>query len=485
MIHDRNLSLHPLLLYCIACTVSSSSRPVVTDQLHHCSAAITTNPTTSIYLHSLTPFLYPFHSIINLIAKSSSSPFPFFSSSLTLSSSLYPLLSPLHILLFYLPTSFFCFLESVQISKTKEYAQKYSAGTLYREGREKIMMSDAPMLGAYVRGTWPMIPSSSSSFTSSVHSSAYVASSTYGMTAQRERGRDGQKDISDSPASCKLRALREVNESDLEHSAISWDEAVLAARIVREGDREGDREGGREMTNAESIDLYLLSADNSMDELTPAIPSSSSSSFPSSSSFSSSSMRHKITMEKERADREFRDTWGQILGQASGMLNKGIGKSTTNGAGAINVISSTNSNNNNSICNNNSGNGNAHNDIMSSEYCHNTNNNNNTGQIQNLTQGPGVGSDSTHPVQSLPKGKTKKKDLLNSSSSSSTSSASVSSSSYTVSAAISLIEKAGAMKPYVNQPGENLAEIMRSVLGEVMTVRNNEIQSNIMECNAI
>ena len=98
-----------VVLYCIACTVSSSSRPVVVDQLHHCSAAITTNPTTSIYLHSLTPFLYPFHSIINLIAKSSSSPFLFFSSSLTLSSSLYPLLSPRHILLFYLPTSFFFF----------------------------------------------------------------------------------------------------------------------------------------------------------------------------------------------------------------------------------------------------------------------------------------------------------------------------------------------------------------------------------------
>lgn len=276
-------------------------------------------------------------------------------------------------------------------AKARDYAQRYSVGTLYHEGRERLLLSGLPMVGAYSSAC-----SSSSGLPSSSSHSSYASilpNTKAGLSSLSTSPLNGRHKGPKRPADA------DVSESD---SAPSWDEAVAAAAA--------GNEKVMGITQLESMDLFAAEI---MDD---AVPEHEHESAPSSSS-----MRVKGTQEKERLDRELRNRWCRILDIATAMLSRGPGP----GQG-----------------------------VKSSSL----------GPSRDGSNALSIDVNGQHSASaSVPKGKIKKaKDRDNG--------LSYSSSSCTVAAAQALLDEACAMQPYVNQPGEGLADTVRSTLGELMMV---------------
>lgn len=279
--------------------------------------------------------------------------------------------------------------EVVHHSKARDYAQRYSVGTLYHEGRERLLLSGLPMVGAYSSASSSSSSSISTTSSSSSSSASVLPPSKGGLSSFNSSPVNGRQKMLKRPADA------DVSESD---SAPSWDEAVAAAAAGNE------RVMG--MTQSESIDLFAAEV---MDD---SVPEHEHESVPSSFS-----VRAKGTQEKERVDREFRNKWGRILDAATAMLVK------VSGPGVKGLGPSRDGIN---------------------------------------LPGPDLNGQQSS-LASAPKGKTKKtKDRDNVSS--------CSSSNCTVAAAQALLDEACAMQPYVDQPGEGLADTMRSTFGELMMV---------------
>ena len=259
-------------------------------------------------------------------------------------------------------------------------------GTLYHEGRERLLLGGLPMVGAYCSAS-----SSSSSSSSTLSPSRGHNSSA--STLPSNKG--GLCSLNSSPVNGRHKVLKRPADADVSESdsAPSWDEAVAAAAAAAGNERVMG------MTHMESMDLFAAEI---MDDSHESAPSSFS-------------VRAKGTQEKERVDREFRNKWSRILDVATAMLVKVHGPGVK-GLGSVKDGS-------NLLC-------------------------------QDLN-----GQNSA----SAPKGKTKKaKDRENATS--------YSSSNCTVASAQALLDEACAMQLYVDQPGEGLADTIRSTLGELMMV---------------
>lgn len=295
--------------------------------------------------------------------------------------------------------------------KVKDYAQRFSVGTLYYEGRDRILLGSTAMAGGYINTTTTSSSCASSSSSSNGSYSSYSHMPSSAPTAAR----DLLASASSSPTiSGKGKGKKALDSED---TGPSWEEAVAAAAAAG-----GGRE--REITQAESIELF---AAESMDgEIEPIL--------------SSSSVRLKCTQERERADREFRGRWSGILDLAAGMLSHSLSRSKGQGQGqglAGRAEGVTDS----GVCTYSSsalGNGTGPSAVLGPD-----------------TNGQGQGQ------SGAVKGRVKKvKD----------SGASGLSAASTVSAAQALLDETCNMQPYVNQPGEVFAETMRSTLGELMMV---------------
>jgi hypothetical protein len=170
--------------------------------------------------------------------------------------------------------------------KAKDYAQRFSVGTLYHEGRDRILLSATAMAGGYA--------SSSSNLNGSCSNSNHINSS-----APHTAARDVLASASSSPVANITGKGKGKKSADSCDPGPSWEEAIAAAAAAG-----GGRE--REITQAESMDLF---AAESMDgEIEPIL--------------SSSSVRLKGTQERERADREFRGKWSGLMDLALGMLSR-------------------------------------------------------------------------------------------------------------------------------------------------------------------
>jgi hypothetical protein len=279
--------------------------------------------------------------------------------------------------------------------KAKDYAQRFSVGTLYHEGRDRILLSATVMAGGYV--------SSSSSSSSNLNSSCGHINASAPHTAVR----DLLASASSSPVANITGKGKGKKSADSCDSGPSWEEAIAAAAAAG-----GGRE--REITQAESMDLF---AAESMDgEIEPVL--------------SSSSVRLKGTQERERADREFRGKWSGLMDLALGMLSR-----PKTPAGRAEGLTDTGSCGSSSAgLGNGIGPGNS-----------------STSWLDSNGQGQGAAA----------KGRTKKVKE----------SAPIGlSAAPTVAAAQALLDESCSMQPYVNQPGEVFAEVMRSTLGELMMV---------------
>lgn len=286
--------------------------------------------------------------------------------------------------------------EVVHHSKAKDYAQRYSVGTLYHEGRERLLLSGLPMVGAY-----------SSATTSSFNSSTLLSSSSHNSSASAFASinlpnKGGLSSLNSSPINGRQKLIKRPADADVSESdsAPSWDEAVAAAAAGNE------RVMG--LTQSESMELFATEV---MDD---SVPEHEHESAPSSSS-----VRAKGVQERERVDREFRSKWSRILDVATAVLVKApCAVSKGPGPGSI--------------------------------------------RDGHISTGPDLNGHHSYSA-TAPKGKTKKaKDKDNASQLSSTNG--------TVAAAQALLDEACALQPYVDQPGEGLADIIRSTLGELMMV---------------
>lgn len=286
--------------------------------------------------------------------------------------------------------------EVVHHSKAKDYAQRYSVGTLYHEGRERLLLSGLPMVGAYSSATSSSF-NSSTLLSSSSHNSSASASASINLPYK-----GGLSSLNSSPINGRQKLIKRPADADVSESdsAPSWDEAVAAAAAGNE------RVMG--LTQSESMDLF------STEVMDDSVPEHEHESAPSSSS-----VRAKGAQERERVDREFRSKWSRILDVATAVLVKATcAVSKGPGPGPI--------------------------------------------RDGHISTGPDLNGHHSYSV-SAPKGKTKKaKDKDNASQLSSTNS--------TVAAAQALLDEACALQPYVDQPGEGLADIIRSTLGELMMV---------------
>ena len=311
-------------------------------------------------------------------------------------------------------------------------------GTLFPEGRDRLLLNVNPMFGSYTPGLWSSSSSSSTSsalLASHTHSPAFpiptaiAALTSSSLSAAVPTSAASSSSSSSSSSVCVPQCVLVSGEASVDSRS-----SALNAFSKMESEYSDCKDtveccGGtgevvdRDSSHTKAVDIIPNSKESQ--EQDPVL--------------SSNSVRLKGTQEKERVDRLLRERWVKISDLASGMLagpaaNQHRSQAGGSKAKAAEVI------------------GSAEVSQALGRNCH---------EMQN--EGSSNGAVKT---------KVKKNSQISFSSSQSSSAA-------TVADAQALLDAACSMQPYINAPGESFADTMRVVLGELMMVSHLDYSRDV------